>query len=138
MQLSGKIALITGASSGIGRATALLFARQGAHIIAAARTAATLENLKSEVETIGGKILCIPGDMRSESYNSALVSAAIEQFGTLDIAINNAGGLGELGEITDLSKESWQATMDTNLTSAFFAAKYQIPAMLAGSGGSMI
>lgn len=138
MKLSGKTAIVTGASSGIGRAITHLFAREGAQIVAAARTAAALENLKSEIGAIGGNIICMSGDVQSESYNSALVSMAIEHFGSLDIAVNNAGTLGDLGEITDLSAESWRQTIDTNLTSAFFAAKYQIPALLASGGGSMI
>ena len=135
-QLESKVAIITGASSGIGRATAKIFCQEGAKIIVGARREKELHALVSEINDAGGEAIALAGDVTKESYNKALVDLAIASFGKLDIAFNNAGTLGK-GGITELSIEDWQATIETNLSSAFLAAKYQIPAMLK-QGGSII
>ena len=135
-QLESKVAIITGASSGIGRATAKIFCQEGAKIIVGARREKELHAFVSEINEAGGEAVALAGDVTKESYNKALVDLAIASFGKLDIAFNNAGTLGK-GGITELSIEDWQATIETNLSSAFLAAKYQIPAMLK-QGGSLI
>lgn len=136
--LKDKIAIVTGASSGIGYATARLFAQQGAKVVAAARRQAELDALVGEIERLGGMAIAIAGDVKDEAYAKALVNAAIDRFGGLDIAFNNAGVVGEMGPVSDLSTAGWHNTLDTNLTSAFLGAKYQVPAMIARGGGSLI
>ncbi len=134
--LLGKVAIITGASSGIGRATARLFAAEGAHVIVTARRQHELDTLVEEITQAGGKSVALAGDVTNELHAKALVELAVKEYGGLDIAFNNAGTLGARNAILDLSLEAWNKTINTNLTSAFLGAKYQLPAL--GSGGSLI
>jgi NAD(P)-dependent dehydrogenase (short-subunit alcohol dehydrogenase family) len=136
--LTGKVAIVTGASSGIGYATAKLFAREGAKLVVSARRQPELDALVAEIESGGGAAIAVAGDVREEALADALVAAAIERFGGLDIAFNNAGGTGEMGPVADMPLSTWHETLDTNLTSAFLGAKHQVPAMIARGGGSMI
>jgi NAD(P)-dependent dehydrogenase (short-subunit alcohol dehydrogenase family) len=136
--LTDKIAIVTGASSGIGHATALLFAHEGARVVAAARRAAELRNLVAAIRAAGGTAIGLAGDVREEAFAAALVGAAINEFGGLDVAFNNAGTLGEMGATAAVSVTGWRDTIETNLTSAFLAAKQQIPAMTERGGGSII
>jgi NAD(P)-dependent dehydrogenase (short-subunit alcohol dehydrogenase family) len=136
--LAGKVAIVTGASSGIGRATALLFAREGARVVVAARRRAELDALVDEIEAAGGRAAAVAGDVRDEACARALVETAVGRFGGLDIAFNNAGTVGPLGPVTELSPSDWREVLETNLTSAYLAARHQVPAMLAGGGGCLI
>ena len=136
--LEGKAAIVTGASSGIGRATAALFAMHGAQVIVSARRQAELDTLVTDIRTAGGQAIPIAGDIRSESLAKDLVDAAITHFGGLDIAFNNAGIVGETKPLPEMSLAEWLDTHNTNLTSAFLGAKYQVPAMVARGGGSLI
>ena len=136
--LTNKAAIITGASSGIGRATAKLFAEAGAKLVVAARRQAELDALVAEIGDADGTAIALAGDVRDEAYAKALVDLAVEKFGGLDIAFNNAGSVGKMGPISELSLEGWRETLDTNLTSAFLGAKYQVPAMVERGGGSLI
>jgi len=136
--LTNKVAIVTGASSGIGRATAKLFAEEGARVVVAARRQDELEALVAEIEDTHGTALALAGDVREEAYAKALVDLAVERFGGLDIAFNNVGAVGQMGPVSDLSLAGWRETLDTNLTSAFLGAKYQVPAMIERGGGSLI
>jgi NAD(P)-dependent dehydrogenase (short-subunit alcohol dehydrogenase family) len=136
--LADKIAIVTGASSGIGRAAATLFAREGAAVVVSARRQPALETLVSEIEAAGGRAIAVAGDVRDEALAQALVETAVATFGGLDVAFNNAGTLGEMGALADVSLAGWRDTVETNLTAAFLAAKYQIPAMIARGGGSIV
>lgn len=136
--LANKVAIVTGASSGIGRATALLFASEGASVVVGARRKHELEKLVEEIKEKGGRAVSVAGDVRNEDYAEALVATAVEHFGGLDISFNNAGTLGEMGPTPEISAAGWQNAIDTNLTSAFYGAKYQIPAMLRRGCGSVI
>jgi NAD(P)-dependent dehydrogenase (short-subunit alcohol dehydrogenase family) len=136
--LAGKVAIVTGASSGIGRATALLFAREDAKVVVTARRQALLDELVAEIMEAGGEAVAIAGDVRDEALAQELVDAATHRFGGLDVAFNNAGSLGEMGSTPEVSLAGWRDTLDTNLTSAFLGAKYQVPAMIRRGGGSLI
>ena len=137
-RLTDKIAIITGASSGIGRATALLFAAEGAKLVVGARRATELEQLVAEIGTSGGEAVAVAGDVCSEDYARALVSTAVERFGRLDIAFNNAGTLGEGGPSTGVSEAGWSDTIAVNLTGSFLGAKHQIAQMVRQGSGSVI
>ncbi len=137
-RLTSKVAIVTGASSGIGRATAKLFAYEGAKVIVAARRQQELDSLVKEIAEQGGIAYAIAGDVRDEAFAQSVVNAALQNFGRLDIAFNNAGTLGEMGDTTLVSEAGWTDTLATNLTSAFLGAKHQIPAMLKSGGGSII
>ena len=136
-ELIGKVAIVTGASSGIGRATARLFARAGAKVVVAARRKPELEAVVREIADAGGTATALAGDVQDEGYACALVAMARSEFGGLDIAFNNAGTLGELGASTDISLAGWTRTLNTNLTGAFLGAKHQLPSMME-RGGSII
>jgi NAD(P)-dependent dehydrogenase (short-subunit alcohol dehydrogenase family) len=137
-QLMNKTAIVTGASSGIGYATAKLFAREGANVVLTARRSEALNKLVAEIEQAGGRAIAIPGDVRDEAHARTLVEAALDRFGSLDIAFNNAGTNGEMGSTPDISLAGWNDTLATNLTAAFLGSKYQIPAMVERGGGSVI
>ena len=136
--LSEKVAIITGASSGIGRSTAKLFAKEGAKLVVAARRSSELNTLVKEITNEGGQAIAMSGDVKDEAFSRGLVDLAKTEFGGVDIAFNNAGIIGEGGSISSVSLEQWEDTIRNNLTSAFLGAKYQVPAMIERGGGSLI
>ena len=136
--LTNKVAIIAGASSGIGYATAKLFAAEGAKIVVGARRQAELDTLVKEITAAGGAAVALAGDVTDEKYAAALVRTAVENFGGLDIGFNNAGVIAPMGNTTEIELSDWHRTLDVNLTSAFLAAKHQIPAMIKRGGGSLI
>ncbi|RTZ40939.1 SDR family oxidoreductase [Candidimonas sp. SYP-B2681] len=137
-QLSGKVAIVTGASSGIGYETAKLFAKEGAKVVVTARRRVELDLLVAQIKDSGGEAIAVAGDIKEEKLAKTLVNIAVGRFGGLDIAFNNAGSTGESASVPDISADAWNVILDTNLTSAFFGAKYQIPAMVTRGGGSII
>ncbi|MDE1149075.1 MAG: SDR family oxidoreductase [Azospirillaceae bacterium] len=137
-RLQDKVAIITGASSGIGHATAKLFAAEGAKVVVGARRQTELDKLVAEITAAGGQAVALAGDVRHEDYNQALVALAVERFGRLDIAFNNAGTLGEAGPSTGVSADGWTDTLAINLTGAFLGAKHQVAQMVKDGGGSII
>lgn len=136
--LANKVAIVTGASTGIGYATAKLFAREGAAVVVAARRQKELDDLAASISAEGGRALALAGDVGDEDFAKALVELAVTQFGGLDIAFNNAAILGAMGPVQDMSRNDWDQVIRTNLTSAFLGAKYQLPAMAGRNGGSLI
>ena len=137
-RLKDKIAIVTGASSGIGRATAKLFAEEGAAVVVTARRQPELDALVAEIVDAGGKAIAVAGDVKDEAHAKALVDTAVNQFGGLDVAFNNAGFVGDIKPISELSLAEWREVLDTNLTGAFLGAKQQVPAMIKRGSGSLI
>jgi NAD(P)-dependent dehydrogenase (short-subunit alcohol dehydrogenase family) len=133
-RLQGKVAIVTGASQGIGQGIALAFAREGATVIAAARTASKLEET---VRAATGTIVPQVCDVTKEDDVRALVTAAEERFGALHVMVNNAGVAYTL-PLIETSEAEWDTTMDTNVKGMFFGLKHAIPAMLRAGGGSII
>lgn len=107
-------------------------------MVAAARRKNELDVLVAEIVAAGGRAVAVAGDVKDAAHAENLVATAREQFGGFDIAFNNAGTLGEMGAADEASLEGWRDTLETNLTSAILAAKYQLPAMVARGGGSLI
>jgi len=137
--MNGKVALITGASSGIGRATAEAFAARGTKVVLAARREDELATLASEIESRGGKATFIVTDVAIARDVERIVAHAIETFGQLDYAVNNAGIEGKISPITDLPEQEWDRVLDTNLKGTFLCLQYEARAMIAGGrGGSIV
>lgn len=136
--LNSKVAIVTGASSGIGRATALRLAAEGAAVVINARGGHALEVVAEEIRGRGGQVHAVAGDVVDPATHEALVAAAVERFGGLDIAINNAGAVGPYAPLADITLDDWNAVLAANLTSAFLGARSQVPAMLARGGGSLV
>jgi len=114
--LTGKTALVTGASRGIGKSIALSLAKAGAHVLALARTPGALEDLDDEIKAAGGKASLIPMDLVSDDGIERLAGALTERFPALDILVLNAGSLGELAPLPDIDPKVWRHTLDLNVT----------------------
>ena len=114
--LSGKTALVTGASRGIGRALSIALAKAGAHVLALARTSGGLEELDDEIRAAGGAASLIPMDLTEGDSVEQLAAALMQRFDKLDILVANAAVLGELAPLTDIDPKIWQATLDLNVT----------------------
>lgn len=136
--LQGKTIIITGASSGIGAAAARLLAGEGAAVVLGARRDDALAELAGEIRSTGGQAAHLAGDVSDGAYAAALVAKAVETFGGLDGAFNNAGTMGALGPVPEMAEDNWAEVIAVNLTSAFHAARHQIPAILARGGGSIV
>lgn len=137
-QFSNKVAFITGAASGIGRATALAFAQSGASVMVADYNEQEGKETVQLIQQIGGKAEFVLCDVGNEASVSAAVSSTIKIFGRLDFAFNNAGISGDSGNTADQSSESWNRVIQVNLTGVFYCMKYQIPEMLKNKGGSIV
>lgn len=138
-EMSGKVALVTGASSGIGRATAEAFAVNGARIVVAARRQNALDALIGEIEKRGGKATAVRTDVSDSADVQRMVEHAIETFGRLDYAVNNAGIEGRFAPITELAEDDWDQVLGINLKGAFLCMQHEARAMLAaGNGGAIV
>ncbi len=138
MRLEGKVAIITGAGSGIGKASALMFAKEGAKVVVAGRR---IEPLKSVVEAItieGGSAVLRQTDVRKSDQVKALVQTALSEYGKLDVVFANAGINPSRTNILETTEESWHNTLETNLTGVFLTCKYGLPPMIDKGGGSII
>ncbi len=139
-KLDGKVAIITGAGRGLGRAMAVKFAETGADIVAAARTQSQLEETAEAVKKTGRKCLIVPTDVTISAQVNALAEATIKEFGKIDILINNAGG-GDGGagkQLPEISDEDWRRGIDTNLTSQFYGCRAVAPQMVKQKRGKII
>lgn len=137
-RFESKVALITGATSGIGRDAALAFAREGASVVVTGRRAELGESLVKEIEDLGAEGLYVRADAASEADARRAVEETVRAFGGLDVAFNNAGVEGELGPIVEQSEENYRRVFDINVWGVLAAMKYEIPAMLDSGGGSII
>ncbi len=137
MDFSGKTVVITGGSTGIGRATALAFGRAGANVVVAARGDGGGEVADLIVEA-GGRALFVATDVSREADVERLMQTTVDTFGGLDVAFNNAGTLPPTGALVEQSMEAWNRTIAVDLTGVFLSLKYEIKAMLAHGGGSII
>lgn len=136
--LKGKVAIITGAASGIGEATARLFAKEGARVVVSDIDEEKGQNVASEIKKNGGEATFIKADASKAKDNEKLVSQTVDKYGELHIAVNNAGIGGPLSPTADYPLEDWKKVIDINLNGVFFGVKYQIPAMKKSGGGSIV
>lgn len=137
MQLTNKVALVTGAGSGIGRASALLLAREGAKVAALGRTADELDTLVAEIQKVGGTAMAITADVSKPADVEQAIGQIAEQWGRLDIVFANAGVNGVWAPIEELSPEEWDTTLAINLRGTFLSVKYAAK-LLKRQGGSVI
>ncbi len=137
MQLSGKVALITGAASGIGRATALLFAGEGAAVAVADRNAEAGDRAAAEITRSGGRAISEPVDVSRASDCHRVVERALSEFRKIDILFNNAGII-RRASVADLSEEDWDRVMDVNVKSIYLLSREVIPHMRKSGGGTII
>lgn len=140
MKLKDKVAIVTGATSGIGRATAVLFAQEGAKVVAVGRRPAEGEATVTTVRQNGGEGIFVRADVSKTLDVKALVSKALAAYGRIDILFNNAGINADSAKkpLADLSEEDWDLTMDVNVKSVFLTSKYVIPEMMKGGGGVIV
>jgi NAD(P)-dependent dehydrogenase (short-subunit alcohol dehydrogenase family) len=129
---------VTGGNSGIGRATALLFARQGARLVIAARRSAHGEAVVNEISALGGEAVFVQTDVTQEVDCQRMVSTAVDHFGRIDIAFNNAGVLRTGVRVVNEDEANWDAVMAVNVKGIFFSMKYEIAAMLKTGGGAIV
>ncbi|QRR34979.1 SDR family oxidoreductase [Hydrogenophaga sp. YM1] len=136
--LKDKTALVTGAASGIGRAIALAYAREGARVVVSDTDADGGQATVAQVRERGGQALFVPADVTKPRDHERLVQRCLKQFGRLDIACNNAGIGGELAPTADYPLEAWDRVIGINLSGVFLGLRAQIPAMLKGGGGAIV
>ena len=136
--MSNPVVLITGALTGIGRATALAFARKGAKVVVAGRRDEVGKALAKELRALGSEAEFINADVRKENDVRALVDKTVARFGRLDLAVNNAGTEGDRGAISDQTAESYAKTFDTNVLGVVLSMKHEVRAMQARGSGSII
>jgi len=136
--LEGRIAVITGASRGIGRAVALRYAAEGAHVILIARTIAALEEVDDEIQALGGKATLVPMNLREFDKIDQMGQALYDRFGKIDILVGNAGFLGDLTPMSHLKVKMWNEVMDTNVTANFRLIRSMEPLLKQSDAGRAI
>src|SRR5690606_33328284 len=136
--LENKVALVTGAGSGIGRAIAVLYASEGAKVVVSDINAEAGAEVVAEIKAQGGEAIFVKADTSKAEDNRQLVEQAVKQFGGLQLAVNNAGIGGPLASAGEYPIDGWDKVIAINLSGVFYGLRYQIPAMLASGGGSII
>jgi len=135
---AGRVAIVTGAGKGIGQATAIAFSTLGARVILCGQSEEPLRQTLGLIESSGGKAVVVVGDVSKESVAKETVSVAMEEFGRLDFAVNNAGVSPWTGNTVECSVETWERVLGVNLTGTWLGMKYEIPAMLENGGGAIV
>jgi 7-alpha-hydroxysteroid dehydrogenase len=132
-RLDGKVAIVTGASAGIGRASALAFAEMGANVVCAARTPERLEKAAAEIRALGRQALAVPCDVNVAAQLEEVVAQAVKEFGRIDVVVNNAGGTPPTAAL-DLSQKDFEAAFHFNVGSAFLLTRLSVPHMVKDGG----
>lgn len=136
--LSGKTALVTGAGSGIGRATALLLAREGANVAVLSRTKEEVDAVAAEIEDEGGKAISVMADISDDGDMARAVALVVERFGKLDIVVANAGINGVWAPIEEITPEEWDKTITVNLRGTYLTLHHAVPRLEAAGGGAIV
>jgi NAD(P)-dependent dehydrogenase (short-subunit alcohol dehydrogenase family) len=136
--MNTQVVLITGGLTGIGRATALAFAKEGAQVVVSGRRDEEGKKLVAELRKLGAEAEFVRSDVRHEEDARSLVDATVERFGRLDVAVNNAGTEGVPGPVTEQTAESYAATFDTNVLGTLLSMKHELRVMLAQRSGSIV
>src|SRR5579864_2959734 len=136
--MNAQVVLITGGLTGIGRATALAFAKEGAQVVVSGRRDEEGQRLVSEIRQAGAEAEFIRADVRREEDVRNLIDKTVERFGRLDVAVNNAGTEGVPGPVTEQTAESYAATFDTNVLGTLLSMKHELRAMLPQRSGSIV
>jgi NAD(P)-dependent dehydrogenase (short-subunit alcohol dehydrogenase family) len=137
-RLEAKIALVTGASSGIGKASAFAFAREGAAVVVAARREAETEETARQIRDAGGRAVAVATDVSDERQVQVLVETAVRTFGRIDIAFNNAGIFGAEQPLHEVTADYWDSIMGINLKGTWLCMKHEIAAMLTQGSGAIV
>jgi NAD(P)-dependent dehydrogenase (short-subunit alcohol dehydrogenase family) len=136
--MKGQVVLVTGALAGIGRATALAFAREGAHVVVSGRRDEEGRKLEAELRALGVEAEFVRADVRHEEDVRKLIDRTVARFGRLDVAVNNAGTEGQSGPLTEQTAENYAATFDTNVLGVLLSLKHELRVMLAQRRGSIV
>ena len=137
-RLAGKVALITGASRGIGAATARLFAREGAQVVLTSRSEEDVTRIAEEIKADGGEVLAVQANVANAASVQSLIKRVVDAYGKLDLAVNNAGIAGGNKPLIEVSEETFDQVLAINLKGVFLSMKYEIPALLAAGGGAIV
>ncbi len=138
MRLQGKVAIITGASRGIGRAIALAFAQEGADAVVVSRNLSEVEETAAKIRVLGKRALALKVDVSRREDVEVMVKSTLREFGRIDVLVNNAGILGPVGPLVENDAELWTETVKVNLVGAFLCCKYVLPVMISQRSGKII
>jgi NAD(P)-dependent dehydrogenase (short-subunit alcohol dehydrogenase family) len=137
-RFAGNVAFVTGAGNGIGRATAIAFAGEGASVVAADRSEEHSRETVASIEQLGGKVIAVGCDVTSSNEVATALRRATDEFGQIDIAFNNAGVEQPNAPVADITEPEWERVLDTNLRGVFLCMKHEIPLMLEHGGGAIV
>ncbi|TPQ20718.1 SDR family NAD(P)-dependent oxidoreductase [Streptomyces sporangiiformans] len=136
--LSGKSVIVTGAASGIGRATALRFAAEGAKVVVADLNAEGAKSVVGAIESAGGTAVAVTGDLSDSAVVDGVVASAVDTFGGIDVLVNNAGVMDSMSATADVTDAEWERVLRINLTAPFLLTRAVLPHMLAAGGGAIV
>jgi len=136
--LTGRVAIVTGASKGIGRATSVMFAREGAKVVCAARSADLNEKTASEIRGKGGDAIAVAADLSREADVRALIKTAVDRFGYIDCLVNNAGDGGPTKPVQDYPVDDWIYTINSCLTTSYLCTRFVVPTMIQAGRGAIV